>query len=71
MRSKPDERKLFNVPGLVGKGTISGRTVVHGSAADVGGFMESVDAVAKSTNESAIGFSASIMIPIRAAIHNA
>ncbi len=39
--------------------------MVHGEPGDgVGGwFMESVDAVAKSTNESPIGFSGSIIVP--------
>jgi hypothetical protein len=72
IRSKPDERKLFNVPALVGKGTNCGCTMEHGAPGDgVGGwFTESVDAVAKSTNESPIGFSGSIIVS-GAAIHNA
>jgi hypothetical protein len=64
IRSKPDERKLFNVPALVGKGTNCGCIILHGeSGGDVDGwFIESVDAVAKSTNESPIGFSGSIIV---------
>ena len=46
--------------------------MLHGEPGDdVGGwFKESVDAVAKSTNESPIGFSGSIIVS-GAAIHNA
>jgi hypothetical protein len=64
IRSKPDERKLFNVPALVGKGTNCGCTMLHGEPGDdVGGeFNESVEVVAKSTNESPIGFSGSIIV---------
>jgi Bifunctional DNA primase/polymerase, N-terminal len=31
IRSKPDDRKLFNVPALVGKGTNCGCTIEHGA----------------------------------------
>jgi len=64
IRSKPDERKPFNVPSLVGKGTNCGCTMAHGEPGDnVGGwFKESVEAVANSTNDSPIGFSGSIMV---------
>ena len=71
-RSKPDERKFFNVPSPVGKAMKCGLVIAHGEPGyNVGGWsMESVDAVAKSTNESPIGFSGSIIVS-GAAIHNA
>jgi hypothetical protein len=66
IRSKPDERKLFNVPALVGKGTKCGLVTVHGEPEDDGGGLrgESVEIAAETINESPIAFRGSIVASV-------